>query len=146
MNEHIGGGTEEFGGQVRQTATVGNPAAPATGGYTLGYREGLRQGLLQILADIDERIAPPSASFAQQMAIFTRAPVAPSERVDVPETTTVKHLPETREDAYLLGVAELRERLRLRTDELLWNLAHGIDPWNASGGQPGRIRAEREFR
>lgn len=124
------GGTEHFGGQVRQTAETGNPAAPETGGFERGYREGLRQGILQVLDDLDRRIAPPAASFAWQRSMFAEAHVAPSQRVGVPETTIVKALPETREDAYLLGVAELRERLRLRTDELLTRLAHGVEPWN----------------
>ncbi len=124
------GGTEHFGGQVRQTAEVGNPAAPESGGFTRGYREGLRQGILQILDDLDHRIAPPGVSFGDQLALFTRPQVAPTPREELPETTTVKSLPDTREDAYMLGVAELRERLRLRTDELLTNLAHGVEPWN----------------
>ena len=125
-----GGGTEHFGGHVRQTAEVGNPAAAESGGFERGLREGLRLGILQILEDLDGRIAPPSASFAEQMAIFTRPQVAPTPREAVPETTTVKTLPTDPEHAYLLGVAELRERLRLRTDQLLTNLAHGVEPWN----------------
>ena len=127
---NIGGGTEEFGGLQRQTAEVGNPAAPTTGGYERGQREGIRLGILQVLKDLDERIAPPGAAFADQLQLFQRPQVAPTPREEMPETTTVKYLPETPEACYLLGVAELRERLRLRTDELLTRLAHGVEPWN----------------
>jgi hypothetical protein len=127
----IGGGTEHFGGLQRQTAEVGNPAAPMTGGFTRGLREGIRLGILQVLEDLDQRIAPPGASFATQLRLFQVPQVAPTPREEVPETTTVKFLPGSPEDCYLLGVAELRERLRMRTDELLTNLAHGREPWNA---------------